>query len=362
MSDRLTGPVEIVGAGLLGTSIGLACRRAGIEVLLSDTAAEHLRTASRPGRRARAARRRPAAAGRRRRAARTTSAPRSSRALRRTDAVVTDVGSVKSGPLRAAVEAAARAGGAVRRRPPDGRQRALRPAGGERRAVRRPALGGHPARRVGTERGGAGRGAGRALLRRASRCALDPEEHDRAVARISHLPHLLAVLVAGRLAGRPARSTWRCPGQGVRDVTRVAGRRPGAVAADRDAQRRGAARACSARSASELDALDAAVADGDRDASRALLARGVAGTQAIPGKHGGPVRADPRRCSSRCPTTPASWRGCSPTRARAGVNIEDVHIDHDPGRPSASSSWWSTRRAPSTCSASLESRGWVTHR
>ena len=29
MSDLLTGPVEIVGAGLLGTSIGLACRRAG---------------------------------------------------------------------------------------------------------------------------------------------------------------------------------------------------------------------------------------------------------------------------------------------------------------------------------------------
>ena len=32
----LTGPVEVVGTGLLGTSIGLACRRAGLEVLLSD--------------------------------------------------------------------------------------------------------------------------------------------------------------------------------------------------------------------------------------------------------------------------------------------------------------------------------------
>ena len=43
---RLTGPVEIVGTGLLGTSIGLALARAGIEVLLTDTSPEHVRTAS----------------------------------------------------------------------------------------------------------------------------------------------------------------------------------------------------------------------------------------------------------------------------------------------------------------------------
>src|SRR3954467_11787309 len=42
----LEGPVEIVGTGLLGTSIALALRRAGIEVLLSDASADHLRTAS----------------------------------------------------------------------------------------------------------------------------------------------------------------------------------------------------------------------------------------------------------------------------------------------------------------------------
>ena len=45
-SGDLTGPVEVVGTGLLGTSIGLACRRAGLEVLLTDASAEHLRTAS----------------------------------------------------------------------------------------------------------------------------------------------------------------------------------------------------------------------------------------------------------------------------------------------------------------------------
>ncbi|MDQ6688004.1 MAG: prephenate dehydrogenase/arogenate dehydrogenase family protein, partial [Actinomycetota bacterium] len=42
----LSGPVHVVGAGLLGTSIGLACRRAGVPVWLSDTSHEHVRTAS----------------------------------------------------------------------------------------------------------------------------------------------------------------------------------------------------------------------------------------------------------------------------------------------------------------------------
>ncbi|MDQ6935208.1 MAG: prephenate dehydrogenase, partial [Actinomycetota bacterium] len=38
----LSGPVHVVGAGLLGTSIGLACRRSGVPVWLSDTSHEHV--------------------------------------------------------------------------------------------------------------------------------------------------------------------------------------------------------------------------------------------------------------------------------------------------------------------------------
>ena len=44
-AGRLTGPVEVIGTGLLGTSIALACRKAGLEVLLSDVSSEHIRTA-----------------------------------------------------------------------------------------------------------------------------------------------------------------------------------------------------------------------------------------------------------------------------------------------------------------------------
>ncbi|MFM6849257.1 MAG: 3-hydroxyacyl-CoA dehydrogenase NAD-binding domain-containing protein, partial [Terrabacter sp.] len=41
----LTGPVEVVGAGLIGTSIALVCRRLGIDVVLRDASEENLRTA-----------------------------------------------------------------------------------------------------------------------------------------------------------------------------------------------------------------------------------------------------------------------------------------------------------------------------
>src|SRR5688500_10140404 len=96
----LVGPIEVVGAGLIGTSVALVCRRLGLEVVLRDTSAKNVRTATGLG------------AGRA-----ATAADRPQLvvvavppvdiagavvdALRRTDAVVTDVGSVKSAPLEA---------------------------------------------------------------------------------------------------------------------------------------------------------------------------------------------------------------------------------------------------------------------
>lgn len=52
-------------------------------------------------------------------------------------------------------------------------------------------------------------------------CQLSPVEHDRAVARISHLPHFLASSLASFLAGQPGE--WSgFAGGGLRDTTRVA--------------------------------------------------------------------------------------------------------------------------------------------
>ena len=45
-ASALPQPVLVVGTGLLGTSVGMALRRRGIEVLLTDRNPEHLRTAT----------------------------------------------------------------------------------------------------------------------------------------------------------------------------------------------------------------------------------------------------------------------------------------------------------------------------
>ena len=354
MTSELVGPVEVVGAGLLGTSIGLACRRAGIDVILTDPSSENLRTASGLG------------AGRPR-----TDADRPqlvvvavppdhlgaeiARALDRTDAVVTDVGSVKTGPL-AAVTAL---------------------PGVERY------VGGHPM--AGSERSGplAGSAAlfdGRpwaitphvlstpaavALVEELVRLCgavpvrLAPEEHDRAVARTSHVPHLLASLVAARLVDAPEQHL-ALSGQGVRDVTRVAAGDPALygqiVTANSEAvlDLLGEVR-------TQLDTLIAAVAGADRSGLEAVLRQGVAGTQAIPGKHGGPARPM-RSVFVSVPDHPGELARLFADAGASEVNIEDIHIDHDPGRPVGLVELVVDETRAEHLLASLESRAWVTHR
>jgi prephenate dehydrogenase len=55
---------------------------------------------------------------------------------------------------------------------------------------------------------------------------LSVQDHDLAVARVSHLPHLMSALAAGSLVDAPS-AHLELSGQGVRDVTRIAGGDPG---------------------------------------------------------------------------------------------------------------------------------------
>ena len=188
---------------------------------------------------------------------------------------------------------------------------------------------------------------------------LSPDEHDRAVARTSHLPHLLASLVAGRLAEAPP-GHLALSGQGVRDVTRVAagdpelwqqivsGNAPAVVHLLGEVR-------------DQLDALIVAVSKGQRAELTQILAQGVAGTQAIPGKHGGPPRATASVFVS-VPDRAGELARLFADAGSSGVNIEDVRIDHDPGRPTGLVELVVADDSSEHLLASLESRGWVTHR
>jgi prephenate dehydrogenase len=277
------------------------------------------------------------------------------RALTITDAVVTDVGSVKTAPLRE-----------------------LHGVEGIERYV-----GGHPM--AGSERSGplaasatmfdarpwavtphewSSRTATAAVeelarLAGASVVRLTPEEHDEAVARTSHLPHLLSVLVAGRLAGAPA-DHLALSGQGVRDVTRVAGGDP-ALWEQIVTGNAPAVAGLLTQVRDQLDVLIDAVTTGDRVPLGEILELGVAGTRAIPGKHGGPTRPTASVFVS-VPDHPGELARLFADAGASDVNIEDVHIDHDPGRDTGLVELVVDETRAEHLQTSLGARGWETHR
>jgi prephenate dehydrogenase len=185
-----------------------------------------------------------------------------------------------------------------------------------------------------------------------------PEEHDQAVARTSHLPHLLAVLVAGRLTGAPA-AHLALSGQGVRDVTRIAAGDPrlwrqiiGANTA--------AVSALLREVQSDLTALMTALDADDADDLERLLGRGVAGTAALPGKHGG--QPGPQgQVFVLVPDHPGELARLFSDVGEIGVNVEDVRIDHDPGRPVGVAELTVAADRAGHLLAALEGRGWTTH-
>ncbi|UDY25259.1 prephenate dehydrogenase [Nocardioides sp. Kera G14] len=352
--SRLVGPVEIIGVGLLGTSVALACRRAGIDVLLTDVDADHVRTASGLGAgRARSAADRPQLV--------VVAVPPDhlggviASALDGSDAVVTDVGSVKAAPL-ASLASRPDAGRYVGSHPMAGNERSGPLAASDALFDGRPwAI---------TPHAGSDPAAVALVRELAELCGgvvveLTPAEHDRAVARISHVPHLMAALTAGRLAEAPD-GHLALSGQGVRDVTRVAGGDP-ALYSQIVGGNADAVTELLTEVRDQLDTLIAAVTRGDRATLQSILATGNDGTRAIPAKHGGPARAM-RSLFVAVPDEPGSLARLFADAGEIGVNIEDVRIDHDPGRPVGVVELVVDDALADDLLPALESRGWVSHR
>ena len=176
-----------------------------------------------------------------------------------------------------------------------------------------------------------------AALCGARRVTMGAAHHDEAVAQVSHLPHLVSVLVAGRLTEVPAEHL-RLAGQGLRDVTRIAGSDPGLwqqiIGANSAAVR------------TELVAIQADLVEmiATLDSGRIgdLLERGRAGTRALPGKHG--LNAiSYAKVVVEIPDAPGALARLFRDIEAAGVNVEDLSIDHDLEREVG---WLSLQVAP----------------
>ncbi|MDQ6716248.1 MAG: prephenate dehydrogenase [Actinomycetota bacterium] len=358
--------VRILGAGLIGASLGIALSRKGFRVSLSDPSPTSARLARDLG------------AGELADHAGSdgddpelvvVAAPPDVAAQvvlealsRWPDAVVTDVASVKG----SVVEGVRAGGGDLTRY-----------------------VGSHPM--AGRERSGAGAARGdlfdgRAwvvvpneasrpgavdLVRRVAVAAgsavsvMDAQEHDAAVAVVSHLPQLAASLVAGRLRDLPDQAV-ALSGQGLRDVTRIAASDPrlwtqilaGNAPAVREVL-------VSLRDDLDevLDALES-LATGDGRGALEVVSRTVGngnlGHARIPGKHG----AAPTAYATVVvvvPDTPGALGKLLTDIGEAGVNLEDLHLEHGLGQPFGLAEVSVVPGAVERLLGGLAERGWRVH-
>ena len=185
---------------------------------------------------------------------------------------------------------------------------------------------------------------------------MDVDAHDAAVARVSHLPHLMSVLMAGRLNEVPD-GDLVLAGQGLRDVTRIAGSDPGLweqiVGANASAvlnELRGVA--------DQLDLLIKAVeAAPSTEELHDQLQRAVAGTRKIPGKHG-TAPQDYRQVVVAIPDEPGALARLFSDVGDAGVNVEDISIEHDAVREIGYLSLSVTPEQSYGLVAIMRARGW----
>ncbi|CAH0169214.1 Prephenate dehydrogenase [Microbacterium oxydans] len=328
VAPRLSGTVRIVGAGLLGSSIGHALRAKGTDVVLTDASPAQLRLAVDYG----AGR---AAADDDRPSLIVVAVPPDVTAdviqaelERFPGAVVTDVASVKLEPFRVLQSRGVDLARYIGSHPLAGRERGGAISARADLFIGRPWV---------VCRDGETKAADLALVEAlaldvgAMPLEMTPEEHDRSVALTSHVPQVVASLLAGRLADADEGSL-RLSGQGVRDTTRIAASAPelwvqilganaGPVVEILDSL------AADLREVS--DALREPAAPGARRVIAEAIRQGNDGVDRLPGKHG-----QNRRFESlivMIDDTPGQLGRLFGELGEIGVNVEDLRLEHSPG-------------------------------
>jgi prephenate dehydrogenase len=357
--------IHIVGTGLIGGSLGLALTQAGHEVTLADqspTAAALARDLGAG---------RLAAPGDRPEVVVVSTPPDVTaglvvRALADfPEAVVTDVASVKGAVLRDVVAAGADTTRYVGAHPMAGRERsgvvAARADLFEGRAfVVVPSPDSSAEAVAAVER------LGRDI--RSTVVRLDPADHDAAVAAVSHVPQLAASLVAARLEALGEEAVGLA-GQGIRDVTRIAASDPGLwtqiLAANAPA-----VRAVLRDLATDLQDVVAALdsladesdplAEGSRGVIARLISAGNAGQARLPGKHGG-ASTSYATVTVLVPDRPGELGRLFNDVGAAGVNLEDLRLEHGLGQPFGLAEIMVIPSVAGHLAEALEQRGWTLH-
>jgi prephenate dehydrogenase len=169
--------------------------------------------------------------------------------------------------------------------------------------------------------------------------AIDPAAHDRLLATISHLPHVVANALAAEAAAELTRDSERLPevGPSFRDTTRVAGSNP-AIWADIFASNRAAVANSVESVARRLGEAAELIRSGDKDAVAAWHAAAGEDRRLLlePDLEAGPLR-ELRIVVTNKPGTIA---GLALALGEAGVNIEDMGLYPAPDMTSGAVSLW----------------------
>jgi prephenate dehydrogenase len=353
---RVAGPVKIVGSGLIGTSIGLALTQAGIKVLLSDSSPAVQDLAVDFG------------AGQKFQDGQTpalvivcvppdvTASVIQQQLELHPGATVTDVASVKATILEKLEATSADLSRYVGSHPMAGREQAGTLAGRSDIFIGRPWVI-SPSKlstKVSIDLVEA-----LALDLGATLIHLNPNDHDRAVALVSHAPQLVASLLAARLASSQA-SDIALAGQGLRDTTRIAASDPKLWIQILAANSEEVAKVIESLKGDldlVLDSLKEVGKPGSLASLGKLLEAGNSGVSRIPGKHGQSA-TQYAKIIVMIDDKPGELARLLTEIGEVGINLEDLTLEHATGAAVGLPELYVLPSAEKKLISELTSRGW----
>ena len=329
LASRVTGTVHIIGSGLLGASVGLGLREHGVDVTLEDLSPTTVALAADYG------------AGRVRAAGDPVpalvvvatppdvTADVVERALAEyPDSVVTDVASVKLAPFLELTRRGIDLTNYVGSHPMAGRERGGAIMARADLFTARPWV---VCRDHETPAEALALVEAVALDLGAVLIEMTPEEHDRSVGLVSHLPQVVASLLAARLVPATEQAIGLAGG-GLRDTTRIASSDPELWVQILGANHEPVVELLEALAA-DIGAFTEALRDPSRTGARRriadLLAAGNRGVERIPGKHGSSERFT--TLTVLVDDRPGQIARLLTELGELGINMEDLRLEHSPG-------------------------------
>jgi prephenate dehydrogenase len=187
---------------------------------------------------------------------------------------------------------------------------------------------------------------------------LEPELHDEQIALISHLPQVVSSLLGGELVERGS-DELTLAGAGLRDTTRLAGSSP-ELWSHLLTLNAHELRPLLESFKESIDKLIDHLNEGDIDGVRAFMEAGNQGRAKIPGKHGGKDREYhllPIVIEDKPGQLSKIFQECE----RAGVNVEDLQIEHSPGQETGLITLSLSASDAQILHSHLTKAGWLAH-